>query len=85
MNGIMTKITLIIGSVAVFSMIISTYVSIFSEGELIAQRRGTISIDSSCCASSYYCRWKSGKSSSKLQYRRRIAYRTEDKRCYGYL
>ena len=45
MNGIMTKITLIIGSVAVFSMIISTYVSIFSEGELIAQRRGTISID----------------------------------------
>ena len=45
MNGIMTKITLIIGSVAVFSMIISTYFFIFSEGELIAQQRGTISID----------------------------------------
>lgn len=45
MNGIMTKITLIVGSVAVFSMIMSTYLSIFSEGELIAQRRGTISID----------------------------------------
>jgi hypothetical protein len=45
MNGITTKITLIVGSVAVFSMIISTYLSIFSEDELIAQRRGTISID----------------------------------------
>jgi hypothetical protein len=45
MNGIMTKITPIIGFVALFSMIISTYLSIFSEGELIAQRRGTISIE----------------------------------------
>jgi hypothetical protein len=45
MNGIMTKITLIVGSVVVFSMMISSYLSIFSEGELVAQWRGTISVD----------------------------------------
>ena len=44
-NGIMTKITLIVGSAAVLSMMVSSYLSIFSEEELLAQRRGTISID----------------------------------------
>lgn len=44
-NGIMTKITLIVGSVAVLSMMISSYLLIFSEEKLLAQRRGTISID----------------------------------------
>jgi hypothetical protein len=41
----MTKITLIVGSAAVLSMMVSSYLSIFSEEELLAQRRGTISID----------------------------------------